>query len=140
MEDGAGRVIDHETEERVQEAIFNEVHWKRFNLAEEAPTCQGGLRGQFGYISTSPTAKAVLDGTYNFPPDIDVATKELFEEIANIRLIVPPNSVTGVISRKQWQKKWKKVKEDTSSSYSGLHFGHYIAGADCNYISQFHAL
>jgi hypothetical protein len=47
-----------------------------------------------------PTAKAVLDGTYNFPLDIDVATKELFKEIANIRLIVPPNSVTGVILRK----------------------------------------
>ncbi len=25
-------------------------------------------------------------------------------------------------------------------SQSGLHFGHYIAGADCDYISQFHAL
>jgi hypothetical protein len=23
---------------------------------------------------------------------------------------------------------------------SGLHFGHYIAGADCNHVSQFHAL
>ncbi len=32
------------------------------------------------------------------------------------------------------------MKEDTSSSQSGLHFGHYIAGADCDYISQFHAL
>jgi len=140
VEDGAGGVIDHKTEERVQEAIFNEVRWKRYNLAEEAPICQGGLRGQFGYISTLPTAKAVLDGTYNFPPDIDVVTKELFKEIANICLIVPLNSVTGVILREQWQKRWKKVKEDTSSSYSGLHFGHYIAGADCNYISQFHAL
>jgi hypothetical protein len=38
------------------------------------------------------------------------------------------------------KKIWKKVKEDTSLSQSGLHFGHYIAGADCNYISQFHAL
>ncbi len=140
MEDSAGGVIDHKTEERVQEAIFNEVHRKWYNLAEEASICQCGLRGQFGYISTSPTAKVVLDGTYDFPPDIDVATKELFEEIANIHLIVPPNSVTGVILRERWQKRWKKVKEDTSSSYSGLHFGHYIAGADCNYISQFHAL
>jgi hypothetical protein len=34
----------------------------------------------------------------------------------------------------------EKVKEDTSSSPSGLHFRHYIAGVDCNYISQFHAL
>jgi hypothetical protein len=38
------------------------------------------------------------------------------------------------------EKIWKKVKEDMSLSQSGLHFGHYIAGADCNYISQFHAL
>ncbi len=32
------------------------------------------------------------------------------------------------------------MKEDTSSSQSSLHFGHYIAGADCDYITQFHAL
>jgi hypothetical protein len=30
--------------------------------------------------------------------------------------------------------------KDTSSSQSGLHFGHYIAGMDCDYILQFHAL
>ena len=33
VEDGAVRVIDYETEEGVQEAIFNEVHQKRYNLA-----------------------------------------------------------------------------------------------------------
>jgi hypothetical protein len=38
------------------------------------------------------------------------------------------------------EKIWKQVIEDTSSSQSGLHFGHYIAVADCNYIYQFHAL
>jgi hypothetical protein len=32
------------------------------------------------------------------------------------------------------------LKEETSLSPSGLHFGHYIAGADCNYISQFLAI
>jgi hypothetical protein len=32
------------------------------------------------------------------------------------------------------------VKEDTSSSKLGLHLEYYIAGADCDYISQFHAL
>ncbi len=84
VEDVAGVVIDYETEEGVQEAIFNEEHQKRYNLAEEAPICQGKLRGQFGYISTSPTAKTVLDGTYNFPPNMDAATRELFEEIVQV--------------------------------------------------------
>ncbi len=32
------------------------------------------------------------------------------------------------------------MKEDTSLSPSGLHFGHYIAGGDCNFIYQFDAL
>jgi hypothetical protein len=69
-----------------------------------------------------------------------VATRELFEEIAQIRGMVPSDSVTGLISQERWQQWWRSVKEDTSSSQSGLHFGHYIAGTDCDYISQFHAL
>ncbi len=133
-------MIDYKTEEGVHEVIFNKVHWKRYNLVEEALICQGGLRGQFGYTSTSPTAKTVLDGTYNFPPNMDAATRELFKEIAQIQSIVQPNSVTGAILRERWQKRWKKVKEDTSLSQSGLHFGHYIVGADCDYTSQFLAL
>ena len=35
---------------------------------------------------------------------------------------------------------WKKAKEETSSAYSGLHFGHYKAGTASAYISHFHAL
>jgi hypothetical protein len=57
-----------------------------------------------------------------------------------IQLIIPESSVTGAISREQWQQRWKKVKTDTSLPPSGLHFGHYIAGVDSDYISQFHAL
>jgi len=54
--------------------------------------------------------------------------------------MVPSDSVNGLILRERWQQRWKKVKDDTSSSQSGLSFGHYIAGTDCDYISQFHAL
>ena len=78
VKDGAGGVLDFDTEEAVQEAIFNEVHRKRYNLAEEAPICQGVLCGQFGYTATSPTAQSVLNGSYVFSPEIDAATKELF--------------------------------------------------------------
>jgi hypothetical protein len=104
VEDGMGGVIDYDTEETVQQAIFNEVHCKRYNLAEEAPICQGGLWGQFGYTSTSPTTKTVLDGTYDFPLGMDETTRELFEEIAQVCTSVPSDSVTGVISRECWQQ------------------------------------
>ncbi len=140
VKDGAGGVLDFDTEEAVQEAIFNKVHCKQYNLAEEAPICQGALHDQFGYTATSPTARSVLDGTYEFPPHMDATTRELFEEIAHIRGMVPLDSVNGLILQERWQQRRKKVKEDTSLSQSGLHFGHYTAGTDCDYISQFHVL
>jgi len=54
--------------------------------------------------------------------------------------MVLSDSVNGLILRERWQQRWKKVKEDTSSSQSGEHFSHNIAGTDCDYVSQFHAL
>jgi hypothetical protein len=140
VEDGFGGVLDVDTEEGVQEAIFSKVHRKQYNLGEEAPICKGALQGEFGYTATTPTAQSILDGTYNFPSNIDEATKEMFVEIVKIRSLVPPNTVTGTILQEHWQQRWKKVDEDTSLSQSGLHFGHYIVGADCDHISQFHAL
>jgi hypothetical protein len=71
---------------------------------------------------------------------MDATIRELFEKNAHIRPMVPSDLVYGLILQERWQKRWNKVKEDMSSSQSGLPFGHYIAGMDCNYISQFHAL
>ncbi len=92
-------------QEGVQNTIFNKVHQKQYNLVEEAPICKGTLRGQFGYTSTLPAAWSVLEGSYDFPPDIDKSTKELFGECVKKQSIVPANSVTGIISREQWQQR-----------------------------------
>jgi hypothetical protein len=56
VEDGNSRILEFDTQEGVQNAIFNEVRQKWYNLAEEAPICKGPLRGQFGYMSTLPTS------------------------------------------------------------------------------------
>jgi hypothetical protein len=117
VEDGARGVLDFDMEEEVQEAIFNEVHRKRYNLAEKAPICQGALCGHFRYSSTSGIARSILDGTYDFPLDMDAATRELFEEIAQIRGMVPSELVTGQISRERCQQRRRSVKEDTHLPY-----------------------
>jgi hypothetical protein len=84
VEDGNGGILEFDTQEGVQNAIFNEVLWKRYNLLEEVPICKGSLRRQFGYMSTLPMAWSVLDGSYDFLPDIDKAMKDFFEEYAKI--------------------------------------------------------
>ncbi len=98
VEDGIGGILEFDTQEGVHNAIFNEVHWKWYNLAKEASIFRDPLRGQFDYMSTSPLAPSVLDGSYDYPPDMNEATNELFEECAKIRSIVPANSATGIIS------------------------------------------
>ena len=135
-----GGVIEHTTQAQVHDAIWNEIHGQRFYLAEQALICQGQLRGYFGYKAFLLTAKAILADTYEYPPDFDPATKELLQECVIIRNSVPVNSLSTNVSFQQWQYKWVKAKEKTSSSESGLHFGHYKAGASSTLISQFHAL
>ena len=53
---------------------------------------------------------------------------------------MPENSVNTRINGTQWQQRWRTASEKTSSSISGLHFGHYKAGAASDSISHFHAL
>ena len=60
--------IDEATTQRtVHEAIWDEIHRKRFYLVEQASICQGSLRGDFGYTAFSPTAKKVLERGYYYP-------------------------------------------------------------------------
>jgi hypothetical protein len=130
--------MGHNTQDSVERSIFQEVHEKRYTLAGEAPICNRTLFGEFGYTVNMPALKAVLDGTYVAPADLDRATSELFAENAAIRRLIPENSVSAVITPEQWRQYWKIVNKETSSSESGLHFGHYIVGGQSNIINHYH--
>ena len=139
-ETGDGDVLEYRGQSAVQHAIWNGIHKSRFYLGEQAPICQGEMRQAFGYLATSIAARQVLAGTYQYPPDFDEATKEICVACAAIRLGVPANSVDTKIKREEWMRRWLKAREKTSSSESGLHFGHYKAGAKSPIISHLHAL
>ncbi len=44
-----------------------------------------------------------------------------------------------MITPAQWQRYWAIVNEETSSSESGLNFGHYIVDCKSNIIAHYHA-
>ena len=96
-------VQEYTSREGVQEAIFREIHRKRFFLVEEAPICQGTLREDFGYLARLATAEAILEGTYNFTPHFDQATKDLCMECARIRSMIPKNLVSPIITADTWR-------------------------------------
>ncbi len=133
-------VGEHVAQPSVQEAKWSNIHYKRFCLAKEAPICKGKLCGEFGYNATSPTAWAILDGTYEYPNNFDKATKELCQECAIIRQSIPRDSIDIKITRENHHTHWQWAKEETSSSCSGLRFGHYKAGSLSDYINHFRAL
>jgi hypothetical protein len=88
----------------------------------------------------SETAGAVLDGTFLYPDDFDEATKEICWECAAIRTLIPINLLNILITKENWQQQWQGRRELTSSSESGLHFGHYLARILSSHISHFHTL
>ncbi len=138
--DVEGTLMEFTTKEAVEEAIFTNIHRKRFYLAETAPACNGRLRGLFGYNAATITAERILQGTYNYPDDFDQATREICKECAEIRLKIPKDSMNLTITSNDWILQWKGRREATSSSESGLHFGHYIAGCTSEQVAQLHAL
>jgi hypothetical protein len=131
--------MEHTTQASVKRAIFSEVHEKQYTMAGEAPICNGELFQDFRYCANTPALRAVLDRTYAAPPTFDEATKELFAEIAAVRRLIPANSVPIAITPEQWKQYWRVINEETSSSESGIHFGHYIVGVKSNIISHYHA-
>jgi hypothetical protein len=135
-----GMVQEYAEKEQLQGAIWNNIHQKRFYLAEKAPMCLGLLRGSFGYNAVSPIAKMILNRTFEYPPDFNKATKEILQECARIWLMVPKDSVGTGITKEDWHNHWGQTKEETSLLVSGWHFGHYKAGLRSVYISYLQAL
>ncbi len=64
---------------------------------------------------------------------------ELFADIAAIRALIPKDSVSIAIPPSQWKQYWQAVNKETSSSESGLHFGHYKVDRLSNIIAHYHA-
>jgi hypothetical protein len=90
--------LESTTKDLVEAAMFREVHDKRYMLAKVAPICSKRLFDDFGYVANTPASRAVFNGTYQAPEDSDIATKELFDEVAAIRRLIPKDSAPTIIT------------------------------------------
>jgi hypothetical protein len=80
-------------------------------------------------------------GTYEFPSDLDPATKLVLEEIGKLGVkILNDEGSEIVITPDDFKLFWQKVNEFTSSSMSGVHYGHYKAAIQDKLISEVLAL
>ena len=62
----------------------------------------------------------------------------LFEEASKLYLSMTPEEVRVFVTLEDYKFYWKRVKEQISSSYSGLHIGHYKAAAYNDDLAMLH--
>jgi hypothetical protein len=111
-------------EERLYPRILsrNEYH---FAQAEKTPLAGGSLGKELGNYGTSKAAQAVLRGEWK--PEYPLKELQLF--LAELK---QPSSISPIhqdITDQDFHKEFRQVKEQTSSSTSGRHVGHYKAAA-----------
>jgi len=97
---------------------------RRFTQAQYMPLLTPPLIEFFGECGKPKAIEQVLQGTFSVPSQCDNYAAKLL-----LALVRPPTiSEVAPRSLTSYSNGWKKARESTSSSASGLHFGHYIAG------------
>jgi hypothetical protein len=107
----------------------------RFKLARDAPICSGQLFDDIGYLGDTQCTKAILEGTYAYPPEMDWDTRLLCEESHRIFSLKSTEEISNYVSSDDFQYFWLHADEFIQSSYSHIHFGHYKAIAHDRYLS-----
>jgi hypothetical protein len=133
---------DQYTKYKTKDGIFLAVSKtlvEQIQLALVAQCHQGTFFEEIGHPADGPVAQQILLSTYQYPPDLDPATLLLFEEASATYARLSPLEVATYVMVKDFQYFWQKARECTGSSYSGLHFGHYMAASFCTNLSALHA-
>jgi hypothetical protein len=124
-----GEVKEFQEQDEVERAIQEECE-VRFTLAHSAPIMSNLLGEKLRYLSDEDIARQIITGTYVIPVDLDPATKMILEEIGRMGVkIVNEEGAEIVITPEDFKQFWRRVNEFTSSSMSGVHYGHYKAAA-----------
>jgi len=126
---------------REQQAMVTEIQEVtevRFDLAHSAKISLSSVGKKLGYLSDTAFAQELLGGKVEIPNDVDATTTLVLEEIAKVGMMMQTQDGEKIIiAPEQFKRYWKQVREDTSSSISTIHFGHYRAAAKSDKISRF---
>ena len=136
VEDGELRQY---TEQEDIERVVREETQERFSAASSSPFCNGFLGEVLGNVSNTAAAAEILDGTFTPPDDTPESVCLLIEEIGRIAQMVKGQAVRLTCTTEEFQTYWRAMNEKTSSSASGVHFGHYKAAAERTPLARFFA-
>ena len=107
----------------------------KFKLADDTPFRQEPLLQQCGTYAETENCREMLLGTYD-TTNLDMGTAIFIKHLKVTDEILQRPQISSKISIDNFQDYWKKVREKTSSSPSGRHFGHWKSAAKSNILSS----
>ncbi len=131
-----GEVQEFHEQDEIEKSIQEECE-VRFTLAHSAPIMSNLLGEKLRYLSDEGIARQIITGTYEISDELDPATKMILGEIGQMGVkMVNKDAAKIVITPEDFKQFWRRVNEFTSSSMSGVHYGHYKAAAMDEFSTQ----
>ena len=111
---------------------------KKYRQTEDTPCMINPLREELGYTGTTMATEEILQGTYTYPTGTSRYSRELLQEFSRKETLstLPPDPI---VTTDEFVQGWQKMKEQTSSGISGLHFGHMKACTFSTTLANFEA-
>ena len=134
-----GVVCKYTTKAEVERVVQEECE-TRFTLAHDAPIMKHSLAGKLRYLEDKDIARAIVDGTYEIPPELVEATKYILREIGKMGKAARNGEGYKItITAKDFQTFRKRVSEWTMSSPSSIPYGYYKAAVKSELVSKINA-
>jgi len=108
-----------------------------FTKAHGSPFLHGQLGHDVDPYGWGLAVKSILEGTYLCPLDTDDYTKQFIDALQWPALC--PELISMLLTPEAFCAHWRHAHECTSSSFSGLHFGHYKAASSDLSLAHLHA-
>jgi hypothetical protein len=108
------------------EAAIAECIAARYRLTENTPMMQDTMRVELGLMGECKKAQDILLGTYAPSEELDPLTQAFLSILNSVDFTHP---ISTMVTAQDFTNYWRKAREKTSSSISGLHFGHWKSAA-----------
>jgi len=128
----------HSTKESVETALWQTL-CHQFTKAHGSPLLHEPLQSKVGLSGEGPEAKVILEGTFECPTNTDEYTKLFIQALQFPMADTRHMTILQLLCPEDFISHWHKAKEYTSSSFSGLHFGHCKSATSSHLLAHLHA-
>ncbi|KAL3795486.1 hypothetical protein ACHAWO_001838 [Cyclotella atomus] len=130
-----GEIFEFTEEQDLIDNIMEELQ-DRFSGAEDDPISNCSIRDELGDFGFTELGLKIIAGDFEAPEDMRESTSRLLAAIGKVGREHKDDNIDVAMSPSNYTTTWGRATERTSSSISGLHFGHHIALSKSKLLSR----